>query len=83
MSGPTYCRNHTLYLILLHGINVDAIEILQQSDDISDLLLCILHLAKVAKLTPCYKYVRPTVSLLPLKIALLIIFLISFISSES
>ncbi len=36
VSGPTYCRNHTLDLILSHGIYVISVEILQQSDDISD-----------------------------------------------
>ena len=52
VSGPTHCHNHTLDLILSHGINVNAVEILQQSDDISDhyLVSCILHLA--AKPTP-------------------------------
>ncbi len=37
VSGPTHCRNHTLDLILSHGIDASAIEILQQSDDISEL----------------------------------------------
>ncbi len=60
MSGPTHCRNHTLYLILAHGIDVSGIEILQQSDDISDhyLVLCIFHIAKAVKPTPCY--IKPT-----------------------
>ncbi len=42
VSGPTHCRNHTLDLILSHGIDVNGLEILQQSDDISDhyLVLC-------------------------------------------
>ena len=84
VSGPTHCRNYTLDLILSHGINVDAVEILQRCDDILDnyLVLCILHLAKAAKSTPCYKYILD-LSLLPLKIALLIIFLVNFISSAS
>ncbi len=48
VSGPTHCRNHTLDLILSHGIDVSGVEILQQSDDISDhyLVLCKLHIAK-------------------------------------
>ena len=64
VSGPTHSHNHTLDLILSHGIDVDAVEILQQSDDISDhyLVLCKLHLAKAAKPTPCFKYVRPITS---------------------
>ncbi len=42
VSGPTHCQNHTLDLILSHGIDVNGVEILQQSDDISDhyLVLC-------------------------------------------
>jgi len=42
-------------------MDVDAVEILQQSNDISDnyLVSCKLHLAKDAKLALCYKYVRP------------------------
>ncbi len=32
VSGPTHCRNHTLDLILSHGIDVSGVEILQQSD---------------------------------------------------
>ncbi len=35
MSGPTHCQNHTLDLILSHGIDVNGVEVLQQSDDIS------------------------------------------------
>ena len=64
VSGPTHRRNHTLDLILSHGIDVDAVEILQQSDDISDhyLVSCKFHLAKAAKPTPCFKYVRTITS---------------------
>ncbi len=42
VSGPTHSQNHTLDLILSHGIDVNGVEILQQSDDISDhyLVLC-------------------------------------------
>ncbi len=56
VSGPTPCRNHTLDLIPSHGINVNGVDILQQSDDISDhyLVLCKLH--KAVNSTPCYKY---------------------------
>ncbi len=64
VSGPTHCRNHTLDLILSHGIYVNGIEILQQSDDISDhyLVLCKLHIAKIVNSTPCYKYGRTITS---------------------
>ncbi len=55
VSGPTHCRNHTLDLILSHGIDVSGVEILQLSDDISDhyLVSCIFHIAKAVKPTPC------------------------------
>ncbi len=48
VSGPTHCRNHTLDLIPSHGIYINGVEVLQQSDDISDhyLVLCKLHIAK-------------------------------------
>ncbi len=48
VSGPTHCRNHTLDLILSHGIDANGVEVLQQSEDISDhyLVLCKLHIAK-------------------------------------
>ncbi len=64
MTGPTHCYNYTLDLILSHGIDVNGVEILQQSDDISDhyLVLCILHIAKVVYSTPCYKYGRTITS---------------------
>ncbi len=64
VSGPTHCRNHTLDLILSHGIDVNGVEILQQSDDISDhyLVLCNLHIAKTVNSTPCYKYGRSITS---------------------
>ncbi len=39
VSGPTHCRNHTLDLILSHGIDVNGIEILQQSDDIMIIII--------------------------------------------
>ncbi len=35
VSGPTHYRNHTLDLILSHGIYVNGVDILQQSNDIS------------------------------------------------
>ncbi len=64
VSGPTHCRNHTLDLILSHGTDINDIEILQQSDDISDhyLVLCKLHIAKAVNSTPSYKYGRTITS---------------------
>ncbi len=54
----------TTPLILSHGIDVNGVEILQQSDDISDhyLVLCKLHIAKTVNYTPCYKYGRTITS---------------------
>jgi len=54
VSGPTHCHNNTLDLILSH---VDAVKILQKSDDISDhyLISCIVNLANAAKPTLCFK----------------------------
>ncbi len=64
ISGPTHCRNHTLNWILSHGIDVNGVEVLQQSDDISDhyLVFCKLHIAKAVNSTPCYKYGRTITS---------------------
>ncbi len=64
VSGPTHCRNHTLDLILSHEIDVNGVDILQQSNDISDhhLVLCKLHIAKAVNSTPCYKYRRTITS---------------------
>ncbi len=64
VSGLTDCQNHTLDVILSHGIHVIGVEILQQSDDISDqyLVLCKLHIAKAVNSTLCYKYGRTITS---------------------
>ncbi|KAI2653251.1 hypothetical protein H4Q32_006658 [Labeo rohita] len=64
VSGPTHCRNHTLDLILSHGIDVNGVEIPQQSDDISDhyLVSCILQMTKTVNSTPYYKYGRTITS---------------------
>ncbi len=47
----------------MHGIDVNGVEVLQQSDDISDhyLVLCKLHIAKAVNSTP-YKYGRTITS---------------------
>ncbi len=64
VSGHTHCRNHTLDLILSHGIDVNGVDILQQSDDISDhyLVLCKLQISKAENSTPSYKYRRTITS---------------------
>ncbi len=64
VSGPTHCRNHTLDLILSHGIDINGVEVLQKSDDISDhyLVLCKLHITNAVNSTPSYKYGRTITS---------------------
>ncbi len=64
MSGPTHCRNHTLDLILSHGIYVNGVEVMEQSDEISDhyLVLCKLQIVKAVNSTPSYKYGRTITS---------------------
>ncbi len=64
VSGPTHCQNHILDLILSHGIYVNGVEILQQSNDIPDqyLVLRKLHIAKAVNSTPCYKDCRTITS---------------------
>ncbi len=64
MSWPTHFHNHTLNLILSHGIDINGIEILQQSGDILEhyLVSCIIHIAKAANSTSCYKYGRTITS---------------------
>ncbi len=64
MSGPSHCRNHNLDIILSHEIDVNGVEVLQKSDDISDhyLVLCKLHIAKAVNSTHSYKYGRTVTS---------------------
>ncbi len=44
--GPTYRFNHTLDLIISHGIDLTDIDIIPQSDDVTDhfLVSCMLHI---------------------------------------
>ncbi len=44
--GPTHRFNHTLDLILLHGIDLTDIDIVPQSDEVTDYFLvsCMLHI---------------------------------------
>ncbi len=64
MSGPTHCQNHTLDLIQSHEIDVNGVEVLQQSNYISDhyLVLCKLHIAIAVNSTPSNKYGRTITS---------------------
>ncbi len=64
VSGPTHCGNHTLDLILSHGIDVYGVEVLQQNYDMSDhyLFLCKLHISKAVNSTHSCKYCRTITS---------------------
>ncbi len=46
VTGPTHRFNHTLYLIISHGIDLTDIDIVPQSDDVTDhfLVSCMLHI---------------------------------------
>ncbi len=63
-QGTIQTLNHILDLILSHGTDVNGVDILQQSNDISDhyLVLCKLHIAKAVNSTHCYKYRRTITS---------------------
>ncbi|XP_051752902.1 uncharacterized protein LOC127514258 [Ctenopharyngodon idella] len=60
VTGPTHRLNHTLDLIISHGINPTDIEILPQSDDITDhyLVTCVLHTADICQIAPQYRLGR-------------------------
>ncbi len=46
VTGPTHCFKHTLDLIILHGIDLTDIDIVAQSDDVTDhfLVSCMLQI---------------------------------------
>ncbi len=46
VTGPTHRFNHTLDLIISHGIDLTDIDIIPQSDDVTDhfLVSCMLHI---------------------------------------
>ncbi len=49
VTGPTYRFNHTLDLIISHGIDLTDIDIVPQSDDVTDhfLVPCMLHITDI------------------------------------
>ncbi|XP_056301953.1 uncharacterized protein LOC130214336 isoform X1 [Danio aesculapii] len=55
--GPTHCLKHTLDLILSYGIEVINVDIIPQSDDITDhyLLLYKLCLPEISRSAPIYR----------------------------
>ncbi len=56
VNGPTHNFNHTLDLIISHGIDLTDIDIIPQSDDVTDhfLLLCMLHITDINYMAPHY-----------------------------
>ncbi len=49
VTGPTHHFNHTLVLITSHGIDLTDIDIIPQSDDVTDhfLVSCMLHITDI------------------------------------
>ncbi len=49
VTGPTHHFNHTVDLIISHGIDLTDIDILPQSDYVTDhfLVLCMLHITDI------------------------------------
>ncbi len=57
VTGPTHHFNHTLDLIISHGIELTDIDIVPQSDDVTDhfLVSCMLHINDFNYLAPRYR----------------------------
>ncbi len=57
VTGLTHCFNHTLDLIKSHGIDLTDIDIVPQSDDVTDhfLVSCMLHITDINYLAPRYR----------------------------
>ncbi len=49
--------NHTLDFIISHGIDITDIDIVPQSDDVTDhfLVSCMLHINDFNYMAPCYR----------------------------
>ncbi len=56
ITGPVHRFNHTLDLIILHGIDLTDINIVPQSDDVTDhfLVSCMLHVTDINYMAPRY-----------------------------
>ncbi len=56
-QNVTYHFNHTLDLIILHGIDLTDIDIVPQSDDVTDhfLVSCMLHITDINYMAPRYR----------------------------
>ncbi len=57
VTGPTHRFNHKLDLIILHGIDLTDIDIVPQSDDVTDhfLVSCMLHITDINYMAPRYR----------------------------
>ncbi len=57
VTGPTHYFNHTLDLIISHGIDLTDIDIVPQSDDVTDpfLVSCMLHITDINYMAPRYR----------------------------
>jgi len=64
VTGPTHPFNHTLDIIILHGIDLTDIDIMPQSDDINDhfLVSCMLHITDINYMALRY---RPGKTIVP------------------
>jgi len=67
VTGPTHHFNHTLDSIISHRINPTDIEILPQSDDVTDhyLVTCVLNTDDICQTAPRYRLGR---TILPITI---------------
>ncbi len=56
VTGPTHHFNHTLDLIISHGIDLTDIDIVPQSDDVTDHfhVSCMLHITDINYMAPRY-----------------------------
>ncbi len=56
-TRPTHCFNHTLYIIISYGIDHTDIDIVPQSDDVTDhfLVSCMLHITDINYMAPRYR----------------------------
>ncbi|KAI5607668.1 hypothetical protein C0J50_6988, partial [Silurus asotus] len=63
ITGPTHRFNHTLDLVISHGADVTDIDILPQSDDITDhyLILFTLPVEQISRVAPRYRLGRTIV----------------------
>ncbi len=57
VTGPTHRFNHTLDLIISHGIDLTDIDIVPQSDDVTDhfLVSCMLRITDINYIAPHYR----------------------------